>query len=255
MADEVGCGDARAARRRFAALFRRLRVQAGLSYRDLERPTLATRGWISNVASGVRWLDRLWAERADAALFASSALIAAWDAGEDERRAKKRATALLALSVKTSEEILAVAAVDAADTDTLNDAVTSLGVAYLRSPPRPMLEKATAVRDEVIRRLRVGAVRPGELADLYLAAGRASGILAYAALDLGHVGAAGAHGQAAWRLADLAGSEELRAWVRGTQSLVQRFARNYDEAAALIADRMKHASTGTSTRAHCPGPR
>jgi tetratricopeptide (TPR) repeat protein len=235
------------ARQRFAALFRELRTASGLSYRDLERPTLATRGWISNVASGARWPDRSWTERADSALNASGQLVTAWDAGEAEREQEKRAKSLLTLSVKSSEEIYQAAATDNADVDTLNDAVASLSVAYLRSPATPMLEQAMALRTEALRRLKDGAVRPHELADLYLAAGRASGVLSYAALDLGDPDGATTHARTAWRLADLASDDELRAWVRGTQSLIERFAKNYDKAAALISDGMKYAGPGTST--------
>ena len=46
----------------FAELFRTLRAERGLSYADLQQPTLASRGWISNVASGARWPDRSWVE-------------------------------------------------------------------------------------------------------------------------------------------------------------------------------------------------
>lgn len=239
-------GDPVNGRQRFSALFRALRVESGLSYRDLEQPTLASRGWISNVAAGTRWPDRSWADRADTTLGARGALLAAWDEGEAERRTEKRTSALLARSVKSSDEILAAARADVADVDTLNEAVTSLSVAYLRSPSTPMVEQAMAIRSEALRRLQVGAVRPHELADLYLAAGRASGVLGYAALDLGDADAAAAHARAAACLADLAGDKEFRAWVRGTQSLIERFRKNYVHAAKLIIDGMKHAGAGTS---------
>lgn len=235
------------ARATFAALFKQLREESGRSYRELERPTLATRGWISNVASGARWPDRSWVERADCALKAEGRLLRAWDVGEAEREEQKRTKALLTASVKNSEEVLLATAPDAVDVDYLNDSVASLGVAYLSSPAGPMLDQALKLRQEIIRRIRVGAARPHEIADLYVAASRASGVLSYAALDLGEPDAADTHARAAWQLADLAADDELRAWVRGTESLIARFQKDYGRAARFIEDGMKYAGPGTST--------
>jgi hypothetical protein len=231
----------------FAELFRSLRSERGLSYADLQQPTLASRGWISNVASGARWPDRSWVERADEALGAAGRLTTAWDAGQAERALEKRTRTLIAASVKDSAEIVEAMAPDAVDVDALNDSVESLGIAYLSSPPTPMLDQALKLRHESIRRLREGAVRAHERPDLYLAAGRASGILSYAALDLGESDAAATHAKAAWALADAANDDELRAWVRGTESLIARFQDKFASAAALIDDGMKYAGHGTST--------
>ena len=231
----------------FAALFKCLRHESGLSYRDMEKPTLATRGWINNVASGVRWPDRSWTERADMALNAGGRLLAAWDRGNDERETEKRTCSLLALSVKDSEEILAAAQPDAVDLDTLGESVASLSVAYLSSPAAPMLDQGLRLRQEAARRIKKGAARPHELRDVYLTVGRASGVLSYAALDLGDPAAAETHGRTAWVLAELADDNELRAWVRGTQSLIARFQKKYGPAARFIEDGMKYAGPGTST--------
>jgi tetratricopeptide (TPR) repeat protein len=237
-------GDAQAA---FAALFKHLREESGLSYRELERPTLATRGWISNIASGARWPDRSWVERADSALKARGMLLRAWDAGQAERDEHKRTRSLLLASVKDSDQILLATAPDAVDVDTLNESIGSLSVAYLSSPAAPMLDQGLKLRHEVVRRIREGAARPHEFGDLYLAASRASGVLSYAALDLGDPDAAATHARAGWQLADLAGDDELRAWVRGTESLIKRFQKDYGAAGRLIEDGLKYAGPGTST--------
>nr|WP_239029236.1 helix-turn-helix transcriptional regulator [Pseudonocardia acidicola] len=227
-------------------MFKQLREDSGLSYRELERPTLATRGWISNVASGARWPDRSWVERADNALNADGRLLRSWDLGQAERDEQKRMKSLILASVKDSDEILLATAPDAVDVDELNDSIASLSVAYLSSPAAPMLEQGLKLRHEVIRRIREGAARPHEVTDLYVAASRASGILSYAALDLGDADAAATHARTAWRLSDLAADDELRAWVRGTESLIARFQKDYRKAARFIEDGMKYAGSGTS---------
>jgi hypothetical protein len=47
-------------------------------------------------------------------------------------------------------------------------------------------------------------------------------------------------------MADFAGDNELRAWVRGTQSLVARFEKRYELAEAFVEDGLKFAGSGTS---------
>lgn len=243
----VGMTETRSAQATFAVLFKHLRVESGLSYRELERPTLATRGWISNVASGARWPERDWVNRADKVLKANGLLLRAWDAGQAERDEEKRTRSLLIMSVKDSEEIIRSTAPDAVDVDALNESAASLGVAYLSSPAAPMLDQGTKLRSEIIRRIREGAVRPHEVDDLYLAASRTSGVLSYAALDLGNADAAATHARAAWQLADAARDDELRAWVRGTESLIARFQKDYGRGGQFIVDGLKYAGPGTST--------
>ena len=99
-----GTEDQGCQRAAFAELFQSLRTERGLSYGDLQQSTFASRGWISNVASGARWPDRSWAERADDALDAGGRLTTAWDAGQAERELEKRTRALIATSVKDSAE-------------------------------------------------------------------------------------------------------------------------------------------------------
>jgi hypothetical protein len=117
-----------------------------------------------------------------------------------------------------------------------------------------MLEQGLKLRHESMRRLREGAARPHEIHDLYLAASRTSGILSYAALDLGDANAAATHARAAWKLADMAENDELRAWVRGTESLIARFQKDYLRAARYVEQGMQFAGRGTSTvRLLCGG--
>lgn len=234
------------ARDHFARLFKELREESGLSYKELERPTLATRGWISNVASGARWPERDWAERADKAVRADGRLLRAWESAREERERDKRLQTLLGTSVRESKSLLSIAS-DVDDLDELNGNVAQLAVDYLSSPAFPMLERGMALRQELMRRLTSGAFRKQELSDLYVAIGRVSGVLAYAAVDLGHDSTAVVHNDTAWKMADLANDNELRAWVRGTQSLIARFGKDYELARYLINDGMNYAGAGTST--------
>src|SRR5690606_22178838 len=60
-----------------------------------------------------------------------------------------------------------------------------LAIEYMSCPPALMASEAKNLRDRVLAALN-RARRPNHIADLYLIAGRASGILSYAALDLGN---------------------------------------------------------------------
>src|SRR5690606_22525892 len=73
---------------------------------------------------------------------------------------------------------------------------------------------------------------------------KASGILSYAALDLGNARAAMANARAALTFADLAGSNELAVWVRGTQSLIARFAGQHRQAEDYVHAGMEVPSRG-----------
>jgi len=128
----------------------------------------------------------------------------------------------------------------------IESGVAVLAVDYLRVPPAPMLAKAVDLRADVLHRLQRRHHRPQERADLYLAAGRVSGVLAYAALDLGEPDAAFHHTQAGWTCAEYAGDDELRTWIRGTQSLIARFQGAYERALQLVRDGRRYAGNGTS---------
>jgi transcriptional regulator with XRE-family HTH domain len=233
------------------ALLADARYRRGLSLADLARATYVSRGWINNVEAGRRWPPREWVEQAERLLDSVGVFAPIWDQIDSERATDAEARRLLAESVRESELLLAVQP-DATELDQLGESAAGLAVAYLSSPARPMLEQAKALRQELARRLEVGAVRGGQLSDLYVSLGRVSGVLAYAALDLGSPAAAATHGQAAWRMGDLAGDNNLRAWARGTQSLIARFEKRFAQAQAYIDDGLRFAGVGTSEiRLHC----
>jgi len=82
--------------------------------------------------------------------------------------------------------------------------------------------------------------------DLYLAAGYLSGILAYAVLDLGYPDAAMTNTRSAWMCGERAGHNGLRAWVRGTQSLIARFQSRYEVAYEALQAGLQDATEGTA---------
>lgn len=233
------------ANQRFRSVLAEARRKSGTSLAVLAAATFASRGWINNVEAGRRWPSREWVEQADRVLGAGYRLAEAWDAAERERGHAAETEALLKDAERETQLLLA-SQPDAVELDRINESVAALSVSYLANPARPMLEQGRLLRHELTRRLTSGAVRPGELSDLYVALGRVSGVLTYAALDLGSPTTAASHADLAWRMAEIAGDNELKAWVRGTQSLLSRFEKNYVLAAEYISDGLKYSGAGTS---------
>ncbi|HEY9418419.1 MAG TPA: helix-turn-helix transcriptional regulator [Pseudonocardia sp.] len=236
----MASGDAK-----LGALIAEFRRSKGLSLAELAGQTYVSRGWINNVEAGRRWPAREWVDQVEIVLDAGGLLLPAWDRANQERGSDAELRQLLKDSERESELLIA-AQPDAVELDRIGESAAKLAVAYLASPARPMLEQARALRGELTRRITSGAVRPGQLADLYVTLGRVCGIVTYAALDLGSPESAHTHAKAAWRTADFAGDNELRAWVRGTQSLVARFEKRYILAEAFVEDGFQFAGSGTS---------
>jgi tetratricopeptide (TPR) repeat protein len=228
----------------FGALLRSMRVARGWSLRDLGSRIAFNRGYIGKVEQGEKLPDRQLAELADAALAANGLLIAAWQADTERRREAEKAGRLLLASTRDSLRLITTAEEQAELAD-LDRASRQLAVAYLSSPPVPMLQESVALRSEALRRLRQHQHRPHELSDLYLTIGRLQGILAYAALDLGDPTTAMTHADAAWVCADRAGDNELRVWVRGTQSLIARFQSEFQQATQYVLDGLQYDTRGT----------
>lgn len=229
---------------RFGALLRDLRVSRGWSLRDLGEKIRFNRGYIGKIEQGEKFPDRQFAELADSALDAHGSLIEAWNVEAEERRKSEQVGRLLVASVRDSLRLFATPE-EHLPLSELDRGTRSLAVDYLSNPPGPMLQAAVELRSEIVRRLRQHHYRPGELADLYLILGRLQGILAYAALDLGDADGAMVHANAAWICAEHASDNELRAWVRGTQSLIARFNSNYDQALEYVLDGLSRPTKGT----------
>jgi transcriptional regulator with XRE-family HTH domain len=229
----------------FAEELRQLRTIRGLSLSGLAQEIHFSRGYIGNVETGGKFPEAEFAELADRALRAGGTLLRAWREAHTEREATDKTRRLLNASLRDSE-LLADALDHEHDLAEIHARVEHLAVDYLASPAPPIMAQALELRAEVIGRLKTHDHRPSERADLFLAAGRLCGVLSYAALDLGHPDTAFTHTRAAWSCAEKIADNELRAWVRGTQSLIARFQTDYHRALDLILDGKRYAGYGTS---------
>lgn len=217
--------------------------RAGITPAELARRTHVSPAEVSNVRHGRRHSDRQWITSADAALDANGQLIRAWDADEDYRRTRRLVTSAAA----TAGILLALP--DVGTVTGIHERVGQLGVEYLhqRSPAGPVLADAGRLQLELARRLRQRAYRERDLRELYAAAGRVSGVIAYATLDLGDPATAGKNAAAAFRMGELAQLPELQAWARGTQSLIARFGKDYRRAETLAWDGLNYAGKRAGT--------
>ena len=215
----------------FSEAMRSRRQSSGMSIRALARSAHLDPGHVSRLESGARRPTEEAAAALDRALAADGELyaLARRDPQAVDIRESERLAELLTTPADGSRH-LAVA--------------ERLAVDYLGSPAREAGELAAAAR-----RVTVDALRRRSSADLALAAGRLSGVLAYAALDTGRPDAALAHCEAAWAAAEAAGDDELRAWVRGTQSLILRFQGQYVSALRHAEDGLRYAPAGSTARA------
>jgi tetratricopeptide (TPR) repeat protein len=121
--------------------------------------------------------------------------------------------------------------------------VDQLAVEYMASPPAVMAAEARKLRDHLLLAL-TQTRRPSQISDLYVLAGRTSGILAYAALDHGNARAAMINARTSLAYADLAGHTGLSVWVRGTQSLIARFAGHHRKAEEYVLAGMELDARG-----------
>lgn len=231
----------------FGAELSRRRRAAGLSLGILAEAAHVNRSYLHRVETGERWPSEPVARMLDAALHADRALLRLWEVGEAARRESATNVKCVASSLRDSH------ALDALLADVpLGEAVTAaekaaaaLAVDYLANPPGPMLRSALNARNAIVGELR-RAPSTGQRRDMIRAAGYLSGVLAYATLDLNHPDAAREHAATALRCASTAGDRELAAWVRGTQSLIARFEKDYRTALVLAQDGLRIAGPGTS---------
>lgn len=220
---------------------RQLRTDRGLTLRGLSRAAHIDPGYLSRLESEQQVPSDAIAARLDSVLNAAGALAQAAEA--DREPAHDRAVRA------TSRESLRLArlldATGREQVDQLGAETGRLAVAYLRSPAAQMLTESADARRAAAEAL-AAARRPAEITDLASTIGHLSGVLAYAALDLGHPADAMTHMRTAWSYADAAGDDRLRAWIRGTQSLIARFDADYQVALTYAEDGLRYAGPGTS---------
>ncbi|MFV2195470.1 XRE family transcriptional regulator [Nocardiopsis sp. LOL_012] len=106
--------------------------------------------------------------------------------------------------------------------------------AYPRRPVFPTFLEVLELRNRAFELLE-GQQHPRQTRDLYLVAGTACGILSNASFDLGKMDAAGTQARTAYLCAELAGSNWLRIWVRGMQSMIAYWGDRFEEAIDLAS--------------------
>lgn len=128
----------------------------------------------------------------------------------------------------------------------LGQTTEQLAVDYLATPGPGLAEELATVRRRAVDALRSRRIRHhDQLRDLTLQIGYLSGVMSYCALDSGHPDAALTHARAAWQAAEAVDSDQLRAWVRGTESLILRFQGDYVSALASADDGLRYATSGS----------
>lgn len=222
----------------FGERLRELLAARGESYRRLAARVHHGKSYLQELAVGKKMPTPETAMRLDEALDAGGALVAALPADS-----------VLADADAQTASLLTWLADDAAS---IGELLTGLGektevlaVDYLGQRGPVLAARARELRAvtwDVVHRAR----GPRHLRDAVVALGYQSGVLAYVALDAGSPDSAMKHATLAWRAADRVGSDQLRAWARGTQSLVCRFEGDYRLALAYAEDGLRYATSGTA---------
>lgn len=124
--------------------------------------------------------------------------------------------------------------------------LTRIVTTYPNRPVYPMFVELRALRNRAFELLE-GRQYPEQSRELYLVAGALCGMLANASFDLGWLPAAETQARTAFLCAELAGNTALRAWVRGTQSLVAYWDERPRAAVELASDGWRYVpETGTA---------
>lgn len=228
----------------FPEMLRERRIAARMSLAELAQEVRYDRTSLHHFETGRRPTPLCVAEAADEATGSDGALVAQWHREDAERREAAAVHRTRAAALAMSRDLSALADLDIAD---LSDGVSATAVDYLASPPGPMMERAHMLRGEAFERLRSGHHRAADRSDLYVAAGRLSGVLAYALLDMGDAIEALEHASAAGQCAQYAGDAELAAWVAGTKSLIARFQGDYGHALEYVRDGYQWVGSGHGT--------
>ncbi len=124
--------------------------------------------------------------------------------------------------------------------------LTRIVATYPNRPVYPTFVELRALRNRAFELLE-GRQHPEQGRELYLTAGALCGALANASFDLGWLQAAETQARTAFLCAELAGNNALRAWVRGTQSLIAYWDDRPRSAVELAADGWRYIpETGTA---------
>ncbi|WP_244257371.1 XRE family transcriptional regulator [Kitasatospora cineracea] len=122
--------------------------------------------------------------------------------------------------------------------------IARLAADYVSKPVPELFHDIGTLRRGVFDLLR-GRQHPYQTSHLYLQAGRLCGLATHVALDLGQYTAAATHSRTAWRCAESARHNGLRAWIRSVQSLISYWQQDHRQAAELARAGLPYADSGT----------
>jgi tetratricopeptide (TPR) repeat protein len=128
----------------------------------------------------------------------------------------------------------------------LHDDVVRLARGYATRTLVEVFRDARETRN-LAARLAERTRRPAQLADLYALAGKAAGVLANAAFDMGYWDAAARFAGSALTYGDLAGSDSLRAWALGMQGFVAHWQGRPEDTLRKVGEALTFAPAGTAT--------
>ncbi|WP_137815349.1 hypothetical protein [Gandjariella thermophila] len=118
---------------------------------------------------------------------------------------------------------------------------------YPNRPVYPMFVELRELRDRAFELLE-GRQHPAQSRELHVVAGVVCGVLANASFDLGWLPAAETQARTAFLCAELAGNNALRAWIRGTQSLIAYWDDRPRDAVELAEDGWRYVPESGTAR-------
>ena len=138
---------------------------------------------------------------------------------------------------------LAAVNVDDTTLDVLDLAVREIVGRYEGEGPQRLAREVVGLR-HLVEALLGGHQHPEERRRLYGLGGRLSGLLGYMAVNCGRFPLAAAYCEEALQLAARLDDRDLRAWVRGTQSLAAYYMDRFDDALELARAGQHAAKSG-----------
>lgn len=120
-----------------------------------------------------------------------------------------------------------------------------IAIDYVHKPLAPLFGDLLVLRDTAFGLLK-GRPHPRQARELFFVAGTVCTLLAHASHNLGSASAARAQAATAWACADQADHKDLRAWVCGTQALIEEWTDHPDQAVVLTRKGQRYAGTAES---------
>ncbi|WP_026421708.1 hypothetical protein [Actinokineospora inagensis] len=146
------------------------------------------------------------------------------------------------------DQVLAATSVDDFQVDLLCVHLAELATAYVHTPVGDVIDDIAAAQEQAFALIRRG-LRPRQLCDAYIAAGIGCLLLAAASQNLGRTAAAHTQLRTAYKCAEAADSDALRAWARGSTALTLEWGSSPASALRYLDTSAAGVATQTHRRA------